>query len=402
MSISSLDGNCSLKGEKSFSFSQKLRPSVVVYRNHLLPHSETFIYMQVSSMEVFDYCYVGLRRVRGLILPDEKVITVYGISQKINELIYKIFGISPELCKQVQQLSPQIIHAHFGPDAIRAIPLSNKLGIPLVVTFHGYDVTVKPSYAWHSSYTQFIYLLKKAKLKREAAHFIAVSDYIKNLLIDQGFSKNKISTHYVGVDTSVFTPEEDQIRNPTVLFVGRLVEVKGCEYLIRAIAKVQNILPDAELVIIGDGPLRSSLEKLARETIGGHQFLGFQPSTIIRQWMNKAKVFCVPSTSARSGHTEAFGIVFAEAQSMGLPVVSFNSGGISEAVEHAVTGFLAPEKDEKALAEYLIRVLDDPILWHSLSENAMKRVRQKFDLKHQTKELEKLYLEIIAEHRSHA
>lgn len=374
-------------------------PTVLIYRNHLLPHSETFIREQVSGIEKYDCRYVGFRRVPGLTLPPDKVVTAYGPSpvQKMSELSYKISGFSPLFIRQLRRLSPRLVHAHFGPDAVRAIPLSKHLNIPLVVTFHGYDLTVKSSHAWRSSFSQLIYILRKHNLKQKAVHFIAVSDFIKKILLEQNFPHQKISTHYIGIDTSLFAPDTRIQRTSSVLFVGRLVDMKGCEYLIRAMSKVQSTFPATELVVVGDGPLRSSLEKMARQRLKKYRFLGFQSPSVVRGLMNSSKVFCVPSITTKTGHSEAFGMVFAEAQAMGLPVVSFDSGGISEAVAHNETGLLAVEKHVDALSENLLSLLKDPLLWQDMSQKAIRRVREKFDIHRQSRLLEEIYSKVIAQ-----
>ncbi|MEM9807043.1 MAG: glycosyltransferase, partial [Cyanobacteria bacterium P01_D01_bin.56] len=260
------------------------RPTVIIYRNHLLRHSETFIQAQAESLTRFDYHYVGSRQVPGLSLHCDKVSTLHGphLSQKVREGVYKLFGFSPFLLSEVKSHSPHLIHAHFGPDAVRAIPLAKALNIPLVVTFHGYSVTIKPTYALRSSYSQFIYTLKKHQLQREGTHFIAVSDFLKNCLIAQGFPKKRVSTHYIGIDTDLFTCQEQASRTQSVLFVGRLVEVKGCEFFIREMTKVQAVFPDCEAIIVGDGPLRQFLEQLASRVLHKFRFLGVQPSSVVR------------------------------------------------------------------------------------------------------------------------
>lgn len=83
-----------------------------------------------------------------------------------------------------------------------------------------------------------------------------------------------------------------------------------------------------KLIIIGDGPLREKYYKLAKENIKNYEFLGVQSHEKVRLWMNRAKVFCVPSITVETGASEGFGMVFAEANSMGLPVVSFKTGGL--------------------------------------------------------------------------
>ncbi|MEB3213378.1 MAG: glycosyltransferase, partial [Leptolyngbyaceae bacterium] len=288
-----------------------------------------------------------------------------------------------------------LIHAHFGPDGVRALPLMRNLSVPLFVSFHGYDVTMKEAIAQQSTLSHRTYLKRRSVLQREATQFIAVSDFIRGQMLHQGFPPEKLVVHYIGVDTEKFSPDPTVQREPIVLFTGRLVEKKGCTYLIQAMAQVQQTRPDVELVIVGDGPLRSELENQARSQLKRYRFLGIQSPDQVREWMNKAQVFCVPSIIAESGDAEAFGIVFAEAQSMGLPVVSFASGGIPEAIAHGRTGFLAPEKDTETLAPYLLQLLNDLTLWTRFSQEGQVWVRQNFDLKQQTQKLEELYLTSI-------
>src|ERR1700722_12708493 len=159
---------------------------------------------------------------------------------------------------------------------------------------------------------------------------------------------------------------------------------------------VQRAHPQCELTIIGDGPLRPSLEELAKELNGRCQFRGIQPAAIIREALRSARVFCVPSVRAANGDSEGLGIVFAEAQAMGVPVVSTAHGGIPEVVEDRLTGLLVPERDYEALADALSLLLDDEDLWQRLHRGAQQRVEQYFDLKTQTALLEKTYNEVAA------
>ena len=123
------------------------------------------------------------------------------------------------------------------------------------------------------------------------------------------------------------------------------------------------------LVIIGDGPLRPRLEQTARELALRHvSFLSTQPAGLVRYWMNRARVFCVPSVTVDSGASEGFGMVFAEAQAMGLPVASFATGGIPEAVVHGETGLLARERDTAGLAHNIISLLSDRAMWERFSD----------------------------------
>jgi glycosyltransferase involved in cell wall biosynthesis len=91
--------------------------------------------------------------------------------------------------------------------------------------------------------------------------------------------------------------------------------------------------------------------------------------------------------------------VFVEAQAMGLPVISFANGGIPEAVTHGETGFLAAERDWKVLAEYILHLLEDEILWQRFSQKGQERVRTMFNLRSQTRALEEIYDAVLRRKR---
>lgn len=372
------------------------QPVVAIYRFKLLPPSETFVRNQSEALQRFTPYYVGLRLIQGLDLPDERTLVFNrgGLLGRMNEISFKLWGVATPWISQLRELNPVLIHAHFASDGAMALPLARNLKIPLVVTCHGFDILRNDDQA-QPSLGHWIYLRRRESLKQKARLFIAVSEFVKKKLLEQGFPENKIVVHYIGVDTEQFQPDPGVLREPIVLFVGRLVEKKGCEYLIRAMGTVQKAMPEAELVVIGDGLLRSSLEQLAQKTLSRYQFLGVQPPENVKAWMQRAKVFCVPSITAQSGDTETFGMVFAEAQAMGLPVVSFASGGIPEAVAHGETGLLTNERDSEGLTKHILRLLKDQELWEQFSQRGQKRVRTLFDLHNQTRVLETIYFDKI-------
>lgn len=372
---------------------KEINRNVIIFNGRLLPASETFIKSQAEGLTKFKPKYVGIRRVKGLSLPEEHthVVNHGGTVGVVKEIGFKTLGIAPKLIRQVKQLNPYLIHAHFGVCGALALPLVNHLSIPFIVTYHGLDATATDEYFRRDSLSTNIYLLRRRQLKQKATCFIAVSQFIKSKLVVQGFAADKIIVHYTGINRDNFLPDPKVSRKPIVLFVGRLTEKKGCEYLIKAMAKVQAAIDDVELVIIGDGLLRDSLEKQAKSTLKHYRFLGVQQSFVVRSWMNQARVFCVPSVRSQTGDTEGFGMVFAEAQSMGLPVVSFASGGIPEAVAHGQTGFLAAEKDWLALGEHILHLLQNSTIWQDFSSRGQARVEEKFDLAKQNKGLEDIY-----------
>lgn len=373
------------------------KPAVIIYRDWLLPPSETFVLRQAEALRRFTPYYVGLRLKKGLLTPLDRTLVVNrgGLIGRACEVPYKLAAFAPTFFQRVQKLNPVLMHAHFGISGALALPLKHRLQVPMLVTYHGYEELITDEFARRSYFSHRVYLRRREVLKREAQLFIAVSNYSKENLLKQGFPQDKIVVHYIGIDTDVFQSNPAVPREPVVLFVARLVEQKGCEYLIRAMGKVQAVRPEVELVVIGDGELRSSLEQLAAQKLQRYRFLGVQTPESVRAWMNRAKVFSVPSIVAKSGDAEGFGIVFAEAQAMGLPVVSFASGGIPEAVAHGEVGFLAAERDWEELAKHILLLLEDDTLWHRFSESGPSRVRALFNLQKQTGLLEEIYEQVL-------
>lgn len=373
------------------------KPAVAIYRDWLLPPSETFVLGQAEALRRFTPYYVGSRLKEGLLTPQERTLVVNrgGLMGRAIEVSYKLTGFAPNFLHHLQKLNPVLIHAHFGTGGSQALPLSRRLNIPLLVTYHGYDELITDEFAQHSYFSHRVYVRRREVLKREAALFIAVSNYSKENLIKQDFPADKIVVHYIGIDTDVFQPDPTVEREPVVLFVARLVEKKGCEYLIRAMSKVQEVRPDVELVILGDGELRPSLEQLAEKKLRRYRFLGLQPPEIVKAWMNRAKIFSVPSITAKSGEAEGFGMVFAEAQAMELPVVSFASGALPESVAHDEVGLLAAEGDWEELGKHILLLLEDDSVWHRFSKAGPKRVNNLFNLQKQTRVLEDIYEKVL-------
>jgi colanic acid/amylovoran biosynthesis glycosyltransferase len=371
------------------------KPVVAIYRDWLLPPSETFVLGQAEALQRFTPHYVGSCLKEGLITPPERTLVVNqgGLMGRATEIFYKLTGFAPTFLHHLENINPVLMHAHFGTGGSQALPLSRRLKIPLIVTYHGYDELITDEFAQRFSHR--VYLRRRDVLKHEVKLFIAVSNYCKESLLNQGFPADKIVVHYIGIDTDVFQPDPTVEREPIVLFVARLVEKKGCEYLIQAMSKVQELRPDVELVIIGDGELRPSLEQLAKKKLRRYRFLGLQPPEIVKAWMNRAKIFSVPSITAKSGEAEGFGMVFAEAQAMELPVVSFASGALPESVAHGEVGLLAAEGDWEELAKHIMLLLKDDNLLHRFSKAGPHRVNNLFHLQKQTKLLEDIYAQVL-------
>jgi len=269
------------------------------------------------------------------------------------------------------------------------LTLAETLGVPLIVTYHGQDATITDAEA-RRTWRGREYLRGRTKVMERAAIVIAVSDFIRSRLIAKGYPSDKIVTHYNGIDLQFFR-RGSQVREPVVVFVGRFVEKKGCEYLIRALARLQSEGVPARGVLVGDGPLRPELERLAGETGAQVEFAGFLPLADVKDWLARASVVAVPSVTARNGDSEGLPTVILEAQAMGTPVVATRHAGNAEGVAEDRTALVVDERDVNALSDAVRFFLQDAAAVEAFGAAGRAFVEAKFDIATQARGLEDLY-----------
>lgn len=370
--------------------------AVLIYRNELLPGSETFIQEQAAALTQFRPVFAGLTRCNaGLPLPDNSILLCQDNSRysRSKGLMYRATGCGPSFHARARGVGATLVNAHFAMDGANALALARAINVPLIVTLHGNDVTASELRHRRAIRGQ-LYLLRRQRMWKTAKVFLCSSDFLRRKAMEIGFPEDKLRTHYIGVNLKFFCPPANNQARPNVLFVGRLVEKKGCTYLIQAMQKVQSRSPLARLVVIGDGPERPRLEAQARSLGIRCDFRGAQPSSVVREAMNSARVFCVPSVTARNGDSEGLGIVFAEAQAMGVPVVSSWHGGIPEVVCDGSTGLLAPERDYSRLVEHITRFFEDETFWQDCSRKGQAWISDHFDIRRRTVALEEIYKQV--------
>lgn len=377
-----------------------VRPAkrILVFRSELLPPSETFVTAQARALRLFSPFFAGLRRVPGgLPIDGEKVITLSSrdtLADRLHRRFFMSTGFAPRFARALRDETPALIHAHFAVDAAVALPLQKQLNVPMVVSLHGYDVTSTEedlgSYA-----PGRIYLRRKTELHRRASIFLCVSEHIRHSALERGYPAAKLRTHSIGVDLAAFLPGPEIQREPIVLFVGRLVEKKGCTHLIRAMAFVQDRHPEAQLVIIGDGPLREQLRRQADATLRHCTFAGAQSNGAVRELMRRASVLAAPSVVASNGDSEGLGIVLCEAQALLLPIAAFRGPGISEAVVDNETALLVEPGDHRGLADAISALLTNSSLSSRLGAAGRRRAERNFSLARQTALLEEIYAGVM-------
>lgn len=263
-----------------------------------------------------------------------------------------------------------VIHCHFGTTALRVLPAvdAGVLRGPLLVTFHGQDILRRP-------------IPDYAALFRSNAYYTTNTHFLRNVATDLGCPPERVIKFPLGVNPQLFSVPETRAAAPRVLTVGRLVEMKGIEFGLRAFAQVLHKIPEARYDVCGDGPLRSSLERLAQELCIAQSvcFHGAASRQRIQQLMADASVFLLPGVVDSHGQMESQGVVLVEAQACGLPVITSKVGGVPEVVRDGETGFLVTSKDVGAFRDNLIRLLSDHDLRSSMGKQARWMVEQTLD-----------------------
>ena len=276
-----------------------------------------------------------------------------------------------------------VIHCHFGTTAEKLARFQEwgLLQAPLVTSFHGYELddkqVVRPS--------MYRYLRDRGRL------FIANSQYTRQRLLDFGFDERRIRIMPVSLDTKFFQRRGCQPDKPFhLLTVGRLVEFKGIEFSLRALAMLWhrdgiNFLYS----IVGTGPLEAELQSIACELGIQSQvrMLGACTQSEIRELMEQAHVFLLTGVRASDGRVENQGLVIQEAQSMELPVIVSNLGGAPEGMIDRETGFLVPERDVEAIARCVRTLHDEPELGRRMGRAGRSFVEGRYGIHETTKRM---------------
>jgi colanic acid/amylovoran biosynthesis glycosyltransferase len=289
--------------------------------------------------------------------------------------------------------SYDIIHCQFGTLGYKGLWFRavNSPAAKVVTIFRGYDIS---QFVQEKGDRVYDLLFKSADF------FLVNCEFFKRQVIKLGCDANKLLVHYSGLDCNKFIwtprqfPTDGQIRIATI---GRLVEKKGVEYAIRAVAKVVSIHPNLEYNIIGDGILGENLQQLIQtlNLSDKVKLLGWKNEQEIIEILNQTHIFIAPSVTAQDGNQDAPINVLKEAMAMGLPVISTTHGGIPELVADGVSGFLVPERDAEAIAEKLSYLIEHPEVWTAMGRAGRADVEAHYNLHTLNDKLVKLYQQLL-------
>lgn len=287
------------------------------------------------------------------------------------------------LTKYLLENRPDVLLAEYGPTGVGVMDACRKAGVPLVVHFHGFDASYKPTLEeYKDEYKQ---------LFTEAKAIVAVSGDMAEGLVRLGADPAKVHRIPYGVETERFVGAEPAKAEKIVLAVGRFAGKKAPHLTIRAFDKVLERHPDAQLVMVGSGELLESCKKLVEELQLRHavRFMGVLSADEIAAWHRKARLFVQHSvTNPENGDSEGTPNTILEASAAGLPIVSTRHAGIKEAVEHEKTGFLVQEGDIDGMANYIVDLLNSPLLAAELGRAARTKMLAEYEMTTQISRLQ--------------
>jgi colanic acid/amylovoran biosynthesis glycosyltransferase len=283
-----------------------------------------------------------------------------------------------------------VLHAQFGTigDIFRFA--KDLWRAPLIVSFRGHDYSRWPRERGQGVYRWLFKTVDAVTVNTEFA---------RRRVEALGCPAKRIRKIPSSIELSEFAFHERRRRPDErlrLLTVGRLVEMKGVEYSIRAVAELARRHTNVQYDIVGDGPLRAMLEQQARQ-LGLESvitFHGARDLDSVRRMMHEAHLFVLASVTASNGDEESLGNVLVEAQASGLPVVVTEHNGFPETIAPGQSGYLVPERDVGALAERLAEVAGCPDRWPTLGRAGRAHVEKHYDIHKTVPQLEDLYREV--------
>src|SRR5213083_3011989 len=322
--------------------------------------------------------------------PAEEIIDGVSVSRVISgrvpesNFLLWIYHLNSQMISKATELFEterfDLIHAHDWVVGRAGVELKNQLGLPLISTIHATEIGRGGSL--DGEYRRKVRDIERL-LVDQSDGIICCSNYMLDHIQHQlGAVNAKIRVIPNGVEVSRFKRDSQPRLIPTgvsenrkvILYVGRIVREKGIFTLIEAFDELRNRGKDVSLVFVGEGPMKEDLAKeiLWRRLSDRVRLAGFVDERRLVSLYNSSDAFVLPS------HYEPFGMVALEAMASRVPVVVSDVGGLSEIVEDGVTGVKVPSSDPHALAEGILRVIDNRELSERLKENAYRAVQERY------------------------
>ena len=289
-----------------------------------------------------------------------------------------------QIARSVRELGISHLHAHFATEATAMARLAAlQTGVTYSFTAHAKDI-------FHES----VDMQRLQRFARDAAGIVTVSDFnVAHLNSVLDADACPIHRIYNGLDLSHFCCDDTPHEPGRIVAVGRMVEKKGFDDLLRACAIMKSSGQSFHCALIGDGEEREKLEHLHRELNLADcvELTGALPREDVVARVRRASVMAVPCVVGEDGNRDGLPTVLVEAMALGTPCVATPVTGIPEVVRHEQTGLIVPERDPASLASALSRVLSTPALARDLSARARRLIEDSFDLNENTAAIREMF-----------
>jgi colanic acid/amylovoran biosynthesis glycosyltransferase len=303
-----------------------------------------------------------------------------------------IYDDAYNLVDLLRERRPSLAHVYYGHKAVKYLPMLRRWGGPLLVSFHGVDVT--------DSVYKSTDPATLAEVFDHARLVLGRSQSLLERLAVLGCPREKLRLNRASIPLEHIpravrqAPPDGRWR---LLQACRLIAKKGLHTTLLAMRQVVDAWPEARLTLAGDGPLSEPILALSAE-------LGLTDHVELVGWCSQERLFALyqqshlflhPSEMTDAGDQEGVPNALLEAMAAGLPPVATFHGGIPEAVTDGVDGLLTPEKSPDQLAAAILRLTHDPALYGAFSRQAAESVAEKFGSERQLQALEDCYAEAI-------
>ncbi len=379
---------------------------ILIIANTFFELTETFIYNQIIVNNERDTVLVSHKISNQQLFPINKYkyhkvsIIPINLFDRLITFIRNLFGSkksysypflsTQKLLRLVKKENIDIIHAHFGPNGIRILPISKRCKIPLIVSFHGYDASELISKADYQRDLKDLYKISK--------QFITVSNTLLGNLQRILNDNSKISIVPYGVNLNKFSySKRNNTRPIKILHVGRLVEKKGIMDLLTVFNDISNENCDVEFHVVGDGPdMQDFLNLISTFNLEEKVIVyGAVPQNEVLKCLRTSDIFVLNSKRAVNGDQEGLPNAILEAMATGCAVISTRHSGISDLITNGHDGVLIEENDKAALRAALLKLICDYELRIKLGANANRLIISKFSHETMSQDLKLLYHSIL-------
>lgn len=294
----------------------------------------------------------------------------------------------------IEKHKVDILHFHYGSDAIIFKSLLRDSKLPKIVSFYGYDCSSFPN----AYFGLGRFLLNHFIFKKTSA-VIAMSRDMKEDLVKIGCPEEKIIVHYHGADTLKLSNQIKRTYQPKeyikLLIIGNLVEKKGHLFLLESFKQVIKSRKNVLLDIYGTGPYHAIINQyIKRNQLEKFVFLNGPVNYLSKEMIHafkNADIFVHPSITTKSGEKEGIPGTLLEAMSTGLPVISTYHAGIPEVIKNNINGFLVEENNVSELRDKIIDLIDNIDLRIKFGINGKNYILNNITIQYRIKNLEKIY-----------